>query len=119
MRHFFTLPKWAGLALVAAVGFTGCKSEDVAPDVPCGTTATVRFCYGYTMMCPTEHTTLELADGTRLRPRGKRWNAYLPHQIDGQVVSVGYVLTQPNANDDPTFQHVTLSCLEAKTRDGK
>jgi len=72
MRHVFTLPKWAGLALVAAVGFTGRKSEDVVPDVPCGTTATVRFCYGYTMMCPTEHTTLELADGTRVRPRGKR-----------------------------------------------
>ncbi|OGX84637.1 hypothetical protein [Hymenobacter glacialis] len=119
MHYTYINSIWAILGLLAALIVAGCSSQDgTEPTVACGTTATVRFCLGKTTMCPTEHTNLELADGTRVRPRGKVWDAYLPRQVDGQVLSVGFILAQATPNDDPAFRHVTLSCLEAKAEEG-
>jgi hypothetical protein len=65
-------------------------------------------------MCPTEHTTLELTDGTRLQPTGPLWQAYQPHQVDGQLLRIGY---KTGASPAPAGSLGTvsaqLSCLEA------
>ncbi|SFQ03760.1 hypothetical protein SAMN04515668_1237 [Hymenobacter arizonensis] len=91
----------------------GCASkEDISPKGSCATAATVRLCYGRTAACPTEHTTLELTNGKRLRPSGKVWRAYLPKQREGQVLSISYNLVQQGSSDNAESPLVTLTCLE-------
>lgn len=113
----------AGLSLLAGLGLAGCtdKSEDAAPEtIGCGTTAIVRLCLGKTLMCPTEHTTLELLDGTRLLPSGPIWEAYELNQVDGMPVSIGYTLTSPGPNTGAATADggrigdfdATITCLE-------
>lgn len=115
MRHFFTLHTFAHLGLAATIGLSACTNKaDVAPDEPCATTATVRLCHGLTTMCPTLHTTLELSDGTRIRPTGKVWEAYLPKQEDGQVLRISYTILPRITNDAPGYENATLSCLGQK-----
>lgn len=113
MRHLFTFRVAASLSLVL-VGLASCTSkETVRPaDEPCATLATVRLCPGRTAVCPTQHTTLELADGTRLRPSGPVWDTYQPRQLNGQRLRISYTLAPQNAYDDPAYAHVKLSCLE-------
>ncbi|HEX8329861.1 MAG TPA: hypothetical protein VF629_20150 [Hymenobacter sp.] len=113
MRHLFALHTFARLGLAATFGLSACNGqEEVAPDEPCATTATVRFCYGLTTMCPTQHTTLELSDGTRIRPTGKVWEAYLPKQVDGQVLRVSYEPASKPTSGENNVNYVSLSCLE-------
>lgn len=101
------------VGLLAGVALAGCTSKtNVEPEMPCGTYATVRLCYGMTTMCPTEHTTLELADGTRLRPSGPVWEAYLPHQAAGQVLSIGYTPGEALPTDEVGNVRAQLTCLE-------
>ncbi|WP_426061600.1 hypothetical protein [Hymenobacter sp. B1770] len=107
----FNFLSLASLALVA--GLAGCASkEDIGPAGPCATPVTVRLCYGRTTACPTEHTTLELSNSKRLRPSGKVWQAYLPKQKDGQMLSISYNLTQEGSSENPESPLVTLTCLE-------
>lgn len=82
----------AHLSVAAGIGLVGCTIKEGAgpTDGVCATTATVRLCYGMTAFCLTEHTTLELADGTRLRLTGAVWKSYLPQQTDGQVLRIDY-----------------------------
>ncbi len=109
-RTIFSL----GLTLAALASCTN-KKEAIGPtEEPCATTATVHLCRGYTVFCPTQHTTLVLADGTRLRPSGPVWEAYLPNQADGQVLRIGYKI-EPGLTMRPELpgaQDATLSCLE-------
>ena len=113
MRLFSTFRVLTGLS-VALAGVASCTNkENVGPaEGPCDTLATVRLCYGYTAFCLTEHTTLVLGDGTRLRPSGPAWTAYQPHQVDGQVLRIGYQITPRITNDEPGYENATLSCLE-------
>ncbi|MDB5235949.1 MAG: hypothetical protein JWR44_2942 [Hymenobacter sp.] len=69
-HYFLTLCLAAGVSAASGVGLMGCtaKTEVKPGHTDCSTTATVRLCHGFTAFCLTEHTTLELADGTRLRP---------------------------------------------------
>jgi hypothetical protein len=99
-------------ALLAGMGLAGCTAKtDVEPEVPCGTTATVRLCFGMTAMCPTEHTTLELADGSRIHPTGPLWTAYQTHQTEGQVLRIGYSANKP-PTDAAGNVLASLTCLE-------
>ena len=113
MRLSSTFRVLTGLS-VALAGIAGCTSKaNITPaEGPCATSATVRFCYGYTAVCLTQHTTLELADGTRLRPSGAIWEAYRPKQIDGEVLRISYALVPHNAYDSPGVTFATLTCLE-------
>ena len=112
--HSLTTFRVAASLSLALAGLAGCTSkETVRPaDEPCAKLATVRLCLGRTAACPTQHTTLELADGTRLRPSGPVWDTYQPRQLDGQRLRIGYALAPQNAYDDPAYTRVTLSCLE-------
>jgi hypothetical protein len=113
MRYFFHLPFWTRLSLATSLVLAGCASEEeIEPAQPCASTATVRFCYGNTAVCATAHTTLELADGSRVLPTGQLWEAYLPKQKDGQLLRVSYAPVARIATDAPATQSVTLSCLE-------
>ncbi|MCC2546239.1 hypothetical protein LJY25_07265 [Hymenobacter sp. BT175] len=107
----------ARLSLVASLGLglTSCFEKECAEPRhgACGTAATVRLCLGKTLACPTEHTTLELADGTRLRPSGPAWDAYLPRQQDGQVLSIGYTLGATLPAGEVGNVRATVTCLEA------
>ncbi|MFD2718189.1 hypothetical protein ACFST9_05655 [Hymenobacter monticola] len=99
-------------AILTGMGLAGCTAKtDVEPEVPCGTYATVRLCHGMTAMCPTEHTTLELADSTRLHPTGPLWAAYQPHQTDGQVLYIGYSQNNPPV-DAAGNVLANITCLE-------
>ena len=101
------------VGLLAGAGLAGCTAKtDVAPDEPCGTYATVRLCPGNTLMCPTEHTTLVLADGTQLRPSGPLWQAYLPNQANGQMLQIGYRREGARPGDEPANVRATITCLE-------
>jgi hypothetical protein len=113
MRLFSTFQVLAGLGM-ALSGLVGCtRKETIGPaEGSCSTVVTVRLCHGYTAFCLTEHTTLELADGTRLRPSGPVWAAYQPNQIDGQVLRIGYQITPRITTDAPGYENATLSCLE-------
>ncbi|WP_223827510.1 hypothetical protein [Hymenobacter armeniacus] len=111
VKYLFSLGLLAGLS--AASGLAGCTEKaDVAPEAPCGTTATVRLCLGNTLMCPTEHTTLVLADGTRLRPRGPLWEAYLPQQANGATLRIGYTRGATLPAGDIADVEATITCLE-------
>ena len=104
----------ASLTLGAVTALTGCSAkEEVKPTGPCETMAVVRLCHGRTAACLIEHTTLQLADGTRLQPRGAVWAAYLPTQVDGQMLNIGYALVPVNGADAPGVTHAMLTCLEA------
>ena len=113
MRLFSTFRVLASLGM-ALSGIAGCThKETIGPaEEPCATVATVRFCLGRTAFCLTEHTTLELADGTRLRPSGPVWAAYQAYQSDGQVLRIGYHITPRLTYDEPGYENATLSCLE-------
>ena len=113
MRLFSSFPALARLSF-ALVGVTSCTNkETVGPaEEPCATVATVRFCYGRTASCLTQHTTLELTDGTRLRPSGSVWEAYLPKQLDGQLLRISYTVVPRLTNDAPGYENATLECLE-------
>ena len=65
-----------------------------------------------TMICPTEHTTLELPDGTRLRPSGPVWDAYQPHQMQGQTLRICYTLGAPLPAAEVGNVRATITCLE-------
>lgn len=108
----FSVGLLVGLSGAGSLGLAGCTTTDVAPEVPCGTYATVRLCHGKTLMCPTEHTALQLADGTRLLPNGPAWTAYQPHQVDGQVLLVGYTLGDTLPANEPGNVRATITCLE-------
>ncbi|SHJ37948.1 hypothetical protein SAMN02745146_2972 [Hymenobacter daecheongensis DSM 21074] len=112
-------PILLGLSLLAGLSLTGCtKKENVEPNTACGTPATVRLCPGKTLMCPTEHTTLVLADGTRLQPTGPAWDAYQPQQQDGQVLRIGYTKGGTVAAGSLADVAVVLTCLETADRCG-
>jgi hypothetical protein len=114
MRFNYLLPASLLACICVACGLGGCTTKtDIAPEQPCGTFATVRFCHGYTMDCLTKHTTLELADGTRLRPSGPVWEAYLPQQSDGQPLRIGYTLGAELPSSEVGDRAAKLSCLEA------
>ncbi|UOQ73590.1 hypothetical protein [Hymenobacter cellulosilyticus] len=119
MRLFRT-PLCHAAALLALVDLNACSEKtEVSPEqVSCGTQATVRLCPGYTMMCLTEHTTLELADGTRLHPRGPLWSAYLPKQVGGQVLSIGYRLSRPEGIPEEGVVYSEITCLKPVDRRG-
>ena len=104
-----------GLGAASTLSFISCtRKAEVAPEQPCGTTATVRFCSGKTMACPTEHTTLELADGTRLLPDGPLWTAYLAQQTNGEPLLIGYTLGAALPGNDVGNARATIIRL-AKT----
>jgi hypothetical protein len=113
-HYFLTLCLAAGVSAASGVGLMGCtaKTEVKPGHTDCSTTATVRLCHGFTAFCLTEHTTLELADGTRLRPSGPVWEAYEPRQADGQVISIGYTLGKPVAPNEPGSTYATITCLQ-------
>ena len=101
------------LGATTLAGLTGCTTkEDITPgsNEPCATLVTVRLCHGLTSICPTEHTTIELADGTRLRPSGPVWDAYKPQ--DGQALNVGYKRVRCNDIGQDCFDQALLSCIE-------
>lgn len=114
MRPFFTLQIFAASSLAAIFGLAGCTNkEDVEPTGNCDTVVTVRLCPGNTSFCPTEHTTLELADGYRLQPTGAVWEAYEPRQREGQVLRIGYkrVICNDIIGAD-CIDQAEVSCLE-------
>lgn len=115
MRLFATFRLITGLS-IALAGAASCgHKETVSPaQEPCATVVTVHLCPGFTAVCPTQHTSLELADGTRLRPSGLVWDAYQPKQLEGQRLRISYALIAQNMYDAPTFTHVLLTCLEAQ-----
>lgn len=120
MRHSFINSSGTFWGLLAALAVASCSAkEGIEPAAPCDTTATVRLCHGKTSVCLTEHTNLELADGTQLRPRGSVWEAYLPRQVNGQVLRISYRLLPQNAYDNPGVTLAELSCLEANYEDAK
>lgn len=90
----------AAFSLLAGLGLSGCtEKEVVAPESKdCDTMAVVRLCPGNTAACPTEHTTLELPDGARLRPTGPLWEAYQIRQIDGQPIRISYTIIATSSN---------------------
>ena len=114
MRLFSVLSALACLATAPTL-LVGCTAkEEAGPNQPCATGATVRFCLGKTAVCLTEHTALELADGTRLRPQGQLWQAYLPKQANGQRLRISYELMPFNHRDvPPSDTPALLTCLEA------
>ena len=113
MHHFFTFRAVAGLSLILAGAASCTTKETVRPaEEPCATTATVRLCLGRTAICPTQHTTLELADGTRLRPSGPVWAAYQPRQAEGEQLRISYAIVPRITTDAPGYENATLSCLE-------
>ena len=114
MRISLTFRILAGLGLVTGSGLAGCsRKETIKPaQEPCTTTAVVRLCPGFTAICPTQHTRLELADGTRLRPVGPVWDSYQPRQLEGQVLRISYDIGPHVPNDSPSGENATLSCLE-------
>jgi hypothetical protein len=100
-----------GLAAVFAVA--GCTNKEaVEPNEPCATTVTVRLCPGRTAVCLTEHTALELADGSRLRPTGPVWESYESRQREGQVLTVGYKRVRCNDIGSDCIDEASLSCLK-------
>jgi hypothetical protein len=113
MRYSNTFRSLLGLSLLSGMGLTGCTAkEDIDPDKPCATSAIVRLCHGRTAACPTLHTTLELADGTRVQPTGKLWEDYQPKQAEGQYLRVGFKrISQPSAVG-ASVTVVALTCLE-------
>lgn len=113
MRLFRT-PLFSTIAVLGLLGgLTACSDKtEVRPEAQCGTPATVRFCHGNTLMCPTEHTTLELADGTRLRPSGPLWAAYLPKQVEGQTVCIGYQLGAATEKYEVGNFYAEITCLQ-------
>ncbi|TGE19727.1 hypothetical protein [Hymenobacter elongatus] len=104
----------ASVSLLATLGLAGCsEKEAVVPAETCDTAATVRLCPAKTGICLTEHTTLELADGTRLRPNGATWEAYEPMQFEGQVITIGYIRGATITKDGgPGDAHATITCLQ-------
>jgi hypothetical protein len=100
-------------SLVAVFAVAGCTNkENVEPNEPCATTVTVRLCPGRTSVCHTEHTTLELADGSRLRPAGPVWESYESRQREGQVLTVGYKRTLCNDIGSDCIDEAAISCLK-------
>ena len=121
MPYVSVSPKLALLALLTGAGLAGCTAKEaVSPNsTECTTLATVRFCPGKTMMCITEHTMLELADGTRLKPSGPLWEAYQTHQADGQPLQVGYTVQSRIQNHYELYnEEVLLTCLTEIDRCG-
>ena len=109
-NYFLAVGLLAGAGVASSL--TGCTKTEVAPEKSCGTEATVRLCHGLTMACLTEHTTLALADGTRLRPSGPLWTAYLAHQVDGQTIRIGYTAGEMLPNSDVGDMRAEITCLE-------
>ena len=118
--YLTSLARLGCIGTAGALALAGCTTKpDVAPEQPCGTYATVRLCPGLTAMCPTQHTTLELADGTLLQPSGPVWEAYQPHQQPGQTLYIGYTLAGARAAaHERGSVPARLSCLEATWRCG-
>jgi|GEM_PF-2868647 len=127
MRSISTpaFPLLTGLSLLAGLVLTGCtakQKEEIAPKnwcstgAACGTAATVRLCLGNTTGCPTQHTTLVLADGTRLQPTGPAWEAYQPQQLNGQIIYIGYSATGPTTHGAPADASAILLCLDTTAR---
>ncbi|MBF9237773.1 hypothetical protein I2I05_10240 [Hymenobacter sp. BT683] len=113
MRLFTSLYALTCIGLATGVLLTGCAAQDSTEPEPCTTTATVQLCYGMTAVCRTEHTTLKLANGTILHPSGKVWEAYLPNQVDKQILRISYAILPRITNDAPGYENATLSCLES------
>jgi len=122
MRQFSMFQMLAHPSVAAGIGLVGCTTkEGVGPTAgACATTATVCLCHGRTAVCLTEHTTLELADGTRLRPAGAVWKVYLPHQTDGQVLRIGYQVDgAPHTGEPvPGSKAAIITCLESSRNGG-
>lgn len=112
MRHFTSFHALTSIGLATGLLLTGCAQNADEPE-PCTTAATVQLCYGKTTACTTEHTTLKLANGLVLYPRGAVWQAYLPKQVDGQVLRISYEILPRLTTDAPGFENATISCLEA------
>jgi hypothetical protein len=116
LNTFFSLGLLACMSGAGSLGLAGCTAKtDVAPDEPCGTLVTVRLCPGKTLLCSTEHTTLVLPDGTRLRPNGPLWDAYLPHQHNGAVLRIGYRRGAALPAGEVGDARATITCLEETT----
>ncbi|UOQ54372.1 hypothetical protein [Hymenobacter cellulosivorans] len=111
---------WLVVSLAASLGLLSSCTEKstIAPEAQCGTQATVRLCPGNTLICPTEHTTLELADGTRLRPSGSLWTAYLPKQVEGQVICIGYKLGAATQKYEVGNFYAEITCLQDASQCG-
>jgi len=113
MRLFFAIQTLVACSLAAVFGLAGCTTKkDVEPNEPCSTTVTVCLCPGRTAVCPTEHTTLELANGYRLRPTGAVWESYEPRQREGQVLTIGYKRVRCNDIGSDCIDEASVSCLE-------
>ena len=125
MHPFSFLQNRAGLGLLLSLSLTGCTArEDVAPGViycygPANTTTcselvTVRPCasYGDVPNCAAIHATLQLASGYYVIPAGAVWQAYQPHQVNGQTLRVGYQLAPPLPPNGDGIRGATITCLE-------
>lgn len=114
MRPFFKPRLAVVLTLAGGLSLPSCSTkDDVSPAaVACSATATVRVCPGRTFECQTKHTTLELADGTRLRPTGPVWAAYQANQLAGQTLRIGYQRGAAVVASEPGDVYAALSCLE-------
>ena len=118
LNTLFSVGLLACVSGAGSLGLTGCTAKtDIAPDEPCGTPVTVRLCLGNTLFCPTEHTTLVLADGTLLRPSGPLWDAYLPRQYNGAVLHIGYRRGAVLPAGEVGNVRATITCLEETTPD--
>ncbi|UPL48946.1 hypothetical protein [Hymenobacter sublimis] len=123
MRTLIPLYHLANFGLLFFLGLNGCTNQDsVAPAITeCSELATVRFCpsYGDSPNCKTLHTTLQLANsreglpaGYHVLPVGPKWQAYQAHQINGQVLRVGYQLGPEVPPNVDGLREATITCLE-------
>lgn len=124
MRHLSSLQNLAGLSLLLPLGLAGCTAkEDAAPatgycygsgTTDCSELVTVRPCasYGDVPNCAAIHSMLQLANGYYVIPSGAVWQAYQPHQMNGQTLRVGYQLAPPLPPNVDGIRGATITCLE-------
>ncbi len=66
----------------------------------------------YPIARPAVHTTLQLANSYHVAPVGAVWQAYQAHQVNGQVLRVGYQLGPQLPPNVDGLRTATITCLE-------